>query len=322
MIDRELRRHAISSTDLGPIFGVSPFRDEFTLCVQKKGHLPEEEATPRMRMGRHLERGIAEAYAEITGRRVEWHNHTVRHATEEWMVATPDALVAGEKRGLDCKLVHWTEKREWGDTADQIPPMYQLQMIWMMAVLDYDVWDVAAYMGDGLPRIYEIERDARVERVVIRRAREWYDRYVIGDEVPPMGASPDAGRYLQQLFPTHKRPDIRIATDEEVELLARYSEVRAAEAEIKSKKSELENKLRLAVADKEGIELPGAYTFTWRRTKDSHTINYESMAIALKQKFLDERQRQELDEFYAVTTPGFRKIRFTDHTRAKEEEAA
>jgi|AmaraimetP72IA01_FD_contig_31_2851218_length_3383_multi_16_in_0_out_0_4 putative phage-type endonuclease len=322
MIDHELRRRAISSSDLGAIFGVSPYDDQFTLWARKRGQLEAREVTPQMRMGKHFELGIAQAYSEITGREIEWRDETVTHPTEPWMVASPDALIVGEKRGLDCKLVHWTEKKHWGDNADRIPEHIQLQMWWLMAVTEYDRWDVAAYMGDGLPTIYEFTRDLELERVIVERARAYYDKYVIGTGMPPMGAAADNAKWLQQIFPTHKRPDMRLATEEEIELLVQYAEVRDAERQINAEKAKLEDKLRFAVADREGIEVPGSYTFTWRRTKDSIEIDYKSMAIGLAQKYLGDEERRTLTGIYTHPVAGYRKIRFTDLTRAAGKENA
>jgi len=309
MLNHELRRQGISGSDLGPLFGCDDERDEFSLWLEKKEGFESFKPSIRMVVGKALEPGILTLYTYVTGREVEYCDETRRHPSRPWMIYTPDALCMGEQRGVDAKLVFWDQRRKWGDTADEIPDRVQLQCRWYMAALDYDVWDVAALVGEGEPRIYTIERHREVERIILARAEEWYRRYLVGNEQPPIGGSDASARWLKATFPHHKRPDMREATPEEIAVLNDYTALRLLLKELDPERDKLENRLKFAIGEKEGLTWP-AGRFTWRRTKDTQVVDWHSMAIALLYHHIqDEGKRAELLAEYTHTKPGYRRIR-------------
>jgi putative phage-type endonuclease len=306
MIDLELRRGRISATDVGPIFGVDQYRGPFEVWADKHGHAPPFEPTGRMLMGKDLEQGIVKAYSRITGRLVQWKDETVVHPTRSWMAASPDALVyAGDRveRTVDAKLVFWDQRRKW---EVEPPEGVQFQMWWQMAVTNCEVCDVAAWLGDDAPRIYTIERNHEAERVMISKCEEWHRRYVLGDEIPPISGSKTAAVWLQQAFPKHARPDMREATEEEIALLEEYAEVRLLRQDSTEQCDKLENRIKLAIGDREGLEWPGGQ-FTWRLAKGR--VNWKSVALGLLHQYVkDEAERETL--LGLQTAPAARRIHF------------
>jgi putative phage-type endonuclease len=312
MIDLELRRKLITATDVGPIFGVDAYRDAFDVWAGKHGHAPPFEPTARMLLGKDLEQGIVQAYSRITGRQVQWADRTVRHPVRQWMGASPDALVGDPlERVVDAKLVFYDQRRKWGETSAQTPEGIQLQMWWQMAVCECDVCDVAAWMGEDAPRIYTIERNREAERVVIAKCEEWHRRYVLGDEIPPISGSRAAAVWLQQAFPKHARPDMRDATEEEVAVLEEYTQVRLLRQDAKAQCEKMENQIKLAIGEREGLEWPGG-TFTWRRTKDGIEVDWESLGKGLLNE-KDKETAATLLGIYTKPKPGQRKIRFVSN---------
>lgn len=311
MIDpQNLRQYGIGGSEVGAIFGVDEMRDEFSLWAEKKGGLPRPEPGIRMIVGKALEEGVLKLYTYKTGRPVEYYDRTMRHPDRPWMVYTPDALCTTERRGVDAKVVFWDQRRKWGHEADEIPERIQLQCWWYMAGMDYDVWDVAALMGEGEPRVYTIERDREAERVMLARVEQWHRRYIIGDERPAIDASDEAARWLQQAFPAHKRPDIQPATADEIDLLEAYAYVRRIEKSLAPQRALLESRLKEAIGGREGIAWDGG-KFTWRRTKDSTYTDWESLGTALLFNFMkDEKERAQVLAEYARVKEGFRRIRF------------
>jgi hypothetical protein len=190
-----------------------------------------------------------------------------------------------------------------------------------MAALDFDRWDVAALIGEGLPRVYTINRDLEMERAVLARAEEWHARYILGDEHPPMGASAEANYWLQATFPTHRRPDIREATEWEALTMASYTDIRATQKACTNERARLENLLKEAVGNSEGIYSDTA-RFTWRKTKDSSVTDWHSMALALLTHYIREDDaRADLLEQYTRVKPGIRRIHYTaDELKGGEDE--
>jgi predicted phage-related endonuclease len=311
MIDHELRRQCITSTDVGPIFGVDAYRTAFDVWAEKHGHAPPFEPTARMLMGKDVEQGIVKTYSRITGRQTEWRDETIRHPERKWMAASPDALVYGPgaalARVVDAKLVFWDQRRKWSAGP---PEGLQMQLWWLMAVLGAEVSDIVAWAGEDEPRIYEIERDREAERVVIAKCEEWHRRYVLGDETPPISGSKAAAAWLQQAFPHDNRPNMREATDEEIELLEEYAMVRLDQKEATDRRNVMENQIKLAIADREGLKWPGG-KFTWRLTKDREKVDWKALGTHLLiTRIKDLQERAALEAEYTKTGPGTRRIHF------------
>lgn len=304
MINAELRRQGISSTDVGPICGLDDRRDGISVWLHKKGLMPDMEPTVWMRLGKHLEQGIMSFYSELTSRPMEWCDTTYQHATEDWMLASPDAVNWSERRGCDSKLVL---NNAWGASPDDVPLSIQAQMHWMMAVMNFDRWDVCAVMSRETPRIYEYQRDAEAEECLIQRMREWHQRFILGDEEPPITGSFASTEWLKRVFPKN-RGKVRVATAAEAALLEDYTAVRVSELELTARRALLENQIRKAVGEDDGIAWPGG-KFTWKRTKDSTKVDWEMLAETLLLSRAPE-ERAELLKPHTLVIPGYRRIYF------------
>jgi len=240
------------------------------------------------------------------------------------MVYSPDALVEDEKRGVDAKCAFMEQRRKWGWEAHEIPMRVQMQCFWYCAAMDYPVWDVAAFLGDGMPRIYTVERlDAAHERMMLHRAEEWWRRYIEGDEQPPFDDSGEAHQWLQRTYPAHRPDTIREATDEESELLRRYIITRIAEQKIKDAVASHAVAIKRAIGDAEGLRWGDGHLLTWRKARDSKGTDWESMATALLHNYVkDPAERLALYDRYATTRTGSRRIHVNHPSLRKDDATA
>jgi predicted phage-related endonuclease len=319
MADLDVRKDRIGGSEVAAIFGVHQFLTRFGLYYRKKFPDDAERPGERMVIGKLLERGLTDVYSYVTGRKAEYFDRTVLDPTRRYMVATPDAFCRDDRRGVELKVVQWDQVRRFGEGPAEIPPRIVLQCDWYMAAFDYDVWDVCAYLGTGAPRIYTLHRDAAVERAMLERVEEWHARYILGDEIPPLDASEESRRWLQEVYPAHKRPDMREAEPGEVKLLNEYVALRVEQKVQKARQVEMETTLKAWIKDREGLEWPDG-RFTWRRTKDGLETDWQSMATGLLYGLPDEAQRAEILARYTHPKPGYRKIRI-DHPALRQDAA-
>ena len=138
-----------------------------------------------------------------------------------------------------------------------------------------------------------------------------------------MDGHPLVAAYLQQKHPTHKRPDLRPANEQEVDLLRDYEHLRIELRAIEEEKAVFENLLRRAVGDREGLTWFGGQ-FTWRKTRDRKIVEWESMARGLLNQFIkDPQQRADLEEFYTRVKEGSRRMLLkSDAFKEEKEDAA
>jgi predicted phage-related endonuclease len=322
MPDLTLHKTRIGGSGAAAIFGLHQWLTAFALWYSMKVRQgPEDPMDIRMVIGKMLERSLPGIYSYMTGREVEYFDKSVADPTRPYMMATPDAFCVNERRGVEFKVVQWDQSRKYGENANEIPARVIIQADWYMAAFDYDLWDVCAYVGTGAPRIYTLHRDRETERAMLARVEEWHTRYILGDERPPLDNSYEAQRWLQEVYPMHKRPDMRDATPEEALLLDDYVALRVAQKAMKVRQAEMETALKAAVADREGIEFDEG-RFTWRRTKDSQWIDWQSLANGLLYGFIaDQQKRDEKLAEYTHPKPGYRKIRI-DHPALRAIAAA
>jgi predicted phage-related endonuclease len=319
------RDEVYGASELPVMHGVDPYgRDLHSMFVHKIDHVVEPP-TKRMMYGKYFEDAIRLVACAETGKNfLPSFNKTYRHPEfpKYHLVATPDALNEDESDGgLECKLLSNHQRHHCGPTADDIPPHFELQIRGTMAVMQRPRWYLAVWCGDR-PLIYTIERDLEFEAFILDRAEREWKRYFEAKVRPPIGGSKISAAWLQQKWPTHKRPDIRPATDAEIELLTEYGNLRVEQKRLKEARAKLENQLKEAIQDREGLEWTGG-RFTWRRTKDSTWVDWESMAIGLRTFHIkDEEARAKLTEEYTHIKAGVRRIWFSSDQFSETEEAA
>jgi predicted phage-related endonuclease len=309
MIDHEQRRTRIGGSEIACILDLDPYRDQYSLWGFKRKMFEREPMTLRMRFGQLFEPGILQAYAEQTGRELEPSGHMVHSLPYPFMVFSPDALVKGERRGVDAKFVSFDQlgHGRWSDSVDSIPAHIQLQALWYMAAMDYEYWDIAAATSNCDLLIYTIERDRDFEGWVLERAEHWWKRYLIGDEIPPIGTSAETARFIKQRFPRN-REQLKRATAHQVALLESYGAVGQEWDAVNNRFIEIENQLKVEVGNAEGLEWPRG-KFTWKATKDTEEIHWDGLAAKLLKGYSPDERTALIHEF-TEPKPGSRRVYF------------
>lgn len=303
------RSKSIGGSDIAAILGVDPKRDAFQLWLEKTGRMPVQQ-TDRMVLGKCLEQGIVKYYEYQTGYQTTWIDVTHYHRIRTWQSFTVDAVVRGMRKGVDAKLVSLDQRHEWGPTINEIPQSALYQAIWYTNAMDYDSWDIAALIGDKL-YVYTVTRDRELEEALLGHAQHFFERYLIGDEEPPMGTTETTRLWLSRQFPKNGAT-IREATEEEIELMCEYGLVRSRQKKLDTVRTGLENQLKSVIGDDAGIKSKD-YTFTWKKIKDSIDTHWTKIGNH-SQPSPDE---QELLNKYA-TKDGYRRIWFQSDVEVGE----
>jgi len=276
----EARRHGLGGSDASAIVGVNPYRGP--LDVWARFHLPTEhvESAPA-RWGNLLEPAVCEEYAHREGVKLRTVEASVRHPEHPWMLANPDRLVVGARRGLEAKTAGIRQAARWGEgdgsEPGDVPDEYRIQCHHYMAVFDYDEWDVAALIGGQDFRVYRLHRDLEMEEMLIEAEREFWERYVVTGRQPPADASPNAEEWAGRLYPRNTLPPVE-ATDERVAAALEYDRARAATDVAEEQKRAASARLRALIADSEGFRWGAKNKATWTNNKDGIAVDWESVA--------------------------------------------
>jgi len=331
-LDHEMRRSGIPSSRAGQALGVVHDRDLHGLWAEYVGGLIPPPATFNMRLGTALERFVIEIYGEYIagleaykGKTVEpLFDKTFRHPQFPHVLATPDGLV-GSDGGVDAKTASWYARHQWGETADDMPNNAQIQLAICMEVFNRNFWDVALLSGDQF-RVIRMERDREFGLYICTELeRIWQEYFTTKDNPPPIGGSKASAAWLKQAYPRN-RIDLRVATDEEIRQLRLYGQLRADQAVLKKERERLENWLKNAVKDSDGL-IWETGKFTWKRANDSNEVDWHSLAETLLTRHVrlpdnsarDEEAIKELKAMHSKKTPGVRRIYYKSDEAGDEE---
>ncbi len=256
------RRAGLGGSDVAVILGLSPFRTEVDLWMDKTGRDTPDDLAARnraVRFGNFGEQFVADEYTLTTGRRVHRYNTMLRLegtpllGNVDRLVVPEGAKIAAHRgqirtdRGLECKTANTFaafDSDEWGRSGtDQVPPAYLIQCMTYITVSKIPTWDLAVLFGNGARdddfRVFTIRRDFDLEREIIARASEWWQRHVVADVAPAPVNESD----VKRLFPRSQPRPIE-ADRETVEAVEKLRTVRQQLKTLETEKSVLEVQTR------------------------------------------------------------------------------
>lgn len=259
-----IRLTGIGSSDVGAIVGVNPWKTVHRVWEEKRGLVVGEvDNLLPVRLGRLVEDLIADLYEEETGETLETKEEarvrgTLRDPHESWIVATPDRLLKSDERALiEIKWVGWRVASGWDPSVpDGVPDYVRCQAEWQMRVTNRDRVYVPVIIDGYRFHIFTIERNEKIQRGLVDRARDFWERHVLGGEPPPVDGSNDAKEMLDRLFP--REIGGLIGATAEAEQVARA--ILGAKASIKEAEGALalaENQMRALIGSDRGFQGDG-----------------------------------------------------------------
>jgi putative phage-type endonuclease len=199
------RSRFIGGSDIAAILGISPWRNVVELWLDKTRPLPNDETRVTLR-GKRMESYIVDmveaefniAIAKVAGRNKRYVDQRVPYFSCEVDAETLSTPV----QNIEIKTVHPFKAQEWGDLeTDQLPLHYLAQVQWGLSITNREVCGVFALIGDDL-RHYVVERDEPTIEAMRARAIEFWERFVIPREQPPLDYSdPKTLEVLKRLYP-------------------------------------------------------------------------------------------------------------------------
>jgi predicted phage-related endonuclease len=314
---KQFRHGKIGASDFATAIGLNPYNSAAWLYHKLRGEVSWDGETIATRAGTVMEPLIAEAYTEKTGRSCEEYGDTLIHPTEPRIICHCDYKTTGldEDRLVEIKNVGPRMHGSWDDG----PPDYVRVQACGQSMLDQTPGvDIAAYFGGNDVRVYELYFSPSDWEFLDNKLQEFL-AYVDREEEPPLTKAdlPFLSKYYVDNNTT------AIAT-KDVEIAARRLR---------------EIKKNVKADDKEAADLIDGYTmqvqefmkessilldndgkpmYTWKATKPSSKIDWESVANETKEYLYSEPVAMftdQVDAWFAgivkkhtKTTPGSRKF--------------
>lgn len=297
------RRELVTATDIPVLLGLSPYSCEADLADEKRG-LRTVEQNIRMRAGLALQPLIGEAYTEVTGRKVKpWPNLAV-HPSVEWAGASPDFRVVGERRLVEAK---WTSSRS--RFADGLPQDVEAQVQWQLGITGYAVADVAVLTPDALLPPFEVGFDQVLFDDLMAVAWDFRKRLLFGGEF-----ARDTNR-IKRDYPSDNGAEMVADGDLDAAAIA-LTETRKRRKVLEASETVLEDTIKSRMGEIAVVRGTGWHA-TWKRTKDSETTDWKSLAAGLLRQ-LPETEASALVGIHSSVRQGFRPFRLV---MEKEDES-
>jgi putative phage-type endonuclease len=290
-LDQEKRALGVSASEIAAILGESEYQDAFTVYMRKIGDLKEDPAAASknipLRMGRVQETELLNIYKEITGKTII-RPGTLSHPDRPWQVATPDALVVNEPRGVECKTTSFRLAHEWGDPeipeeADRVPTECFLQCQYGMSVTRSEDWDVPALIG-GEFGLYHIAFDKELEEMMIEGAREFIEKHLIPRIPPPIGWSAGSSAWVKKKYNHSSRSPMISASTEQLDLVTRLYALKKIEKALTRELNGTINRLKLDIGEQEGMRGVG-WEVRWKKNRDGTKTDWQQVARWVAQRY-------------------------------------
>jgi putative phage-type endonuclease len=273
------RQQSIGASDAPAAIGISPWKSTFALWAEKCNLAEADDlsASEAVEFGIRLERPIAEAFADRTGRRVNlWPQHEIiRDVERPWLSCTPDAVQESD-RGVGLLQIKTTSAFNAAEWADGPPLYYQVQVQHEMHVTGYGWGTLVVLIGGQRLRYFDVEINRRFVDALIPKLAEFW-QHVETRTPPPVDSSLATAKILAKLHPDDNGEVIALPGDAD-SWAAKLAEAKAAKKAAEEVESLYSNQLRAAIGDATfGVTPAGCY-FRWK-TQEAHYKPQEARVV-------------------------------------------
>ena len=293
------RQKGVGGSDAAAAVGLSPWKTQYQLWLEKTQPVRDDEPTDPMLWGTLLEPVIRQRYCDVTGWSVINPNQMLVHPQHPFALANLDGVVEGcpeRPRLLEAKTARTADG--WGDPGtSEVPEHYLLQVQHYMGVTGYEVTDIPVLIGGSDFRIYTVEADEELQRDLFDQEAEFW-KYVI-ERRPP---APTNAEDIKQRWAKCINRDLKEATPEDVALWKQLGKVRAKLKDLEAEKENIESALKLRIKDGGGLSHNGKPIVTWRSNKSSTVFD--------RARF--EKDHPDLVNQYMAERPGARPFLFKE----------
>ncbi|MEG2789251.1 MAG: YqaJ viral recombinase family protein [Romboutsia sp.] len=241
----EARRVGIGGSDASSVLGLNPYRSSVSVYLEKVDYvnginLPSlkedaNEVSYKMELGIKLEEFVAREFSLKTGKKVRNVNGILKNDKYPFAIANIDRAVVGEKAFLECKVTNSYSKKLW---KEEVPIHYQIQVFHYMAITGATHCYVAVLIGNEELVIHKLERDEDVINQIMELEKMFWDKCVLGGNLPAPDGSEDYSKVLKGFYKDSR--DEEVILFEEEALLNRYDEVVELSKEIDNEKKTIE----------------------------------------------------------------------------------
>lgn len=266
------RRQYVGASEVGSLFGVSPWKTLYELWHEKLGDLVPEDISGKDAVfwGTVLQPAIAEGFARAHGVPVRELEETIRHPTIAGLASTPDCEVleipaiareAGVPTGAGPGLaeIKTVDKMVFlKDWPDQAPPLhYELQLQTQLACTERRWGLLVVLVGGNRMEVFVRLARPRTAAVIEQRVGEFW-RSIEANEEPSPDYELDAGTITRLYMEVTQEKAVDLSGHSRLpKLCAEYDALGERERETKRRRSGVRAKILEILEDAELVTTDG-----------------------------------------------------------------
>lgn len=275
------RQAGIGGSDASAVLGLSRWKGPIDVWLDKTKEITQDDgASEAAYWGTVLEDIVAQEFAKRTGLQVRRRNAILMHDAHDFILANIDRELVGQKVGLECKTASAYKKEEW--SADEIPAEYIVQCQHYMAVTGYEAWWIACLIGGNQFVYKRIDRDEEFIEMLLAAEVDFWNRYVVGGEMPPVDGSDASKNALHDFYPNAEAGAEIILDAEQDSLLQERLGLMELKDDCEAKIQTIDNQIKAAMGENE-TAVGQHFSVKWgnvsRTTVDSKRLKAEQPDI-------------------------------------------
>lgn len=293
----ELRRTGIGGSDCAAALGMSKWKSQLALWLEKLGQDKPVEETESMYWGTVMEPILLAEFSKRTGKKAESCPFMFQSVEYPFMLADLDGIVRepdGSTSIIEIKTANAFAVNDW---SDGVPVQYYLQVQHYMATVDLAKTYLCVLLGGCEFQIHEIERDEETINNLIALEHDFWQKVITKTQPEVDSQSSDA---LNSMYPEANHTSLVLA-DEADSLISDYIQIKAIEDDIKQKKAELENRLKAMLGHAESGKSKAGFTVKW-----SNSTSKRLDTTALKKdlpELVTKYMKESSSRRFSVTAP-------------------
>ena len=263
-----LRKTGIGASEAAAACGLSPYRTQLDVYLDKTGQLEPVEETDAMRLGTLLEPVIQSEFLRRTGFNIAMSPMGLyRSEANPFMLATPDALLWPKnfyegghvKPALgEWKSTTFRRAAELGEQgSDDIPSDWVCQCQQQMHVVGLDYVYIAVLLDGRTLKTYTVEKNDRLIEVIVEAEDELWQRIENRDPPEPNWEHPRTPQLIREMYGIVEGADVVELSQESVECWNARRVIKAKIKELDASAESLKAEVLHEIGNASGGIIPG-----------------------------------------------------------------
>ena len=264
------REYGVGASEVGAILGLSPYETPFSLWLKKTKQVPQEPENEAMLMGHLLEDVVAKRWEMETGDKVikaSAKDIIYVHPEHDYMRATPDRIVRGRKKIIECKTTVTSVD------PDEIYPHWLAQVQYQMYVTGIHDADLAWLVQGRYFGYAHIPYDPDFAEFIAGRVTEFWNDCVIGGKEPELITVEDYAIKGSEPGKTIN------ADDEMMSLVLSYYKVKAQLDATETEANAMKGGIQLYMGEAESLVYDKQVLATWKTGARGRTFRLKEKNI-------------------------------------------